>query len=102
MSDYYEHNSTSFIAATREVDMSDARGRFLAAVPARNEGPPRILDAGAGSGRDCKAFRNLGYEVEAFDASPSMVAATREYAGVLTRQMRFEDFDWEHPFVLAP
>ena len=98
MSDYYDHNAAAFIATTRDVDMSDARGRFLAAVPSRPDGPVRILDAGSGSGRDALAFRLLGHEVESFDASPTMVAATQAHAAVPTRQMRFEEFAWEHPF----
>lgn len=98
MSDYYNQHSTTFIATTRDVDMSDARGRFLGAVPSRPEGPARILDAGSGSGRDALAFRVLAYDVKAFDASPAMVAATQAHGSVPTRLMQFEDFAWEHPF----
>lgn len=98
MTDYYDQNANAFIATTRDVDMSDARGRFLAAMPLRQGGPARILDAGSGSGRDALAFRRLGHDVEACDASPAMVAATQAHAGVPTRLMRFEDFVWEHPF----
>ena len=78
--------------------MSEARGQFLAAVPSRVIGSARILDAGSGSGRDALAFLRLGHAVEAFDASPTMMAATQAHAGVPTRLMRFEDFAWEHPF----
>jgi SAM-dependent methyltransferase len=98
LSAYYDQHATAFIATTRDVDMSDARGRFLAAVPARADDPARILDAGSGSGRDALAFRVLGYVVKAFDASPTMVAATQAHAMVPTRLMRFEDFAWDHPF----
>lgn len=98
MTTYYDRNASAFIATTRDVDMSDARGRFLAAVPSRPDGPSRILDAGSGSGRDALAFRVLGYVVRAFDASPEMVSATQSHATVQTRLMRFEDFAWEHPF----
>ena len=98
LADYYDHHATTFIATTRDVDMSDAWGPFLAVVPARADGPARILDAGSGSGRDARAFRLLGHDVRAFDASPAMVAATQAHAAVPTRLMRFEDFAWEHPF----
>lgn len=98
LTDYYELNANAFIATTRDVDMSDARGRFLAVMPLRQSSPARILDAGSGSGRDALAFRRLGHNVEACDASPAMVAATQAHAGVPTRLMRFEDFVWEHPF----
>ncbi|PKL99061.1 MAG: SAM-dependent methyltransferase, partial [Gammaproteobacteria bacterium HGW-Gammaproteobacteria-7] len=85
MADYYDRHAITFIATTRDVDMSDARERFQAAVPARAEGPARILDAGSGSGRDALAFRGLGYDVKAFDASPAMVAATQAHSAVETR-----------------
>jgi 2-polyprenyl-3-methyl-5-hydroxy-6-metoxy-1,4-benzoquinol methylase len=98
LADYYDRHAITFIATTRDVDMSDARGRFLAAVPSRRDGPARTLDAGSGSGRDARAFRVLGYDVRAFDASPAMVAATQAHAAVETRLMRFEDFAWEHSF----
>jgi SAM-dependent methyltransferase len=97
MSDYYDHHAKTFIATTRDVDMSEARGRFLAALPRRPGGSARILDAGSGSGRDARAFRLLGYDVAAFDASPAMVAATQAHATVPTRLMRFEEFAWEYP-----
>lgn len=98
MADYYTHHAVSFISNTRDADMSDARSRFLTAVPSRVDGSPRILDAGSGSGRDSLAFRILGYDVTAFDGSPAMVAATHSYAVVPTRLMLFEDFNWEHAF----
>lgn len=98
LSDYYVRHAASLIAATRDVDMSEARRNFLAAVPSRDIGSARILDAGSGSGRDALAFLRLGHAVEAFDASPMMIAATQAHAGVPTRLMRFEDFAWEHPF----
>ena len=98
MTDYYDANARAFISTSRDVDMSDMQRRFLAALPNVEGKPARILDAGSGSGRDALAFRLLGYETEAFDASPAMVAATREHAGVQARQMGFEDFAWDHPF----
>ena len=78
--------------------MSELRGHFLKSLPNTCARPARLLDAGSGSGRDALAFKRLGYAVEAFDASPAMVVATREHADVPTRQMRFEEFAWEHPF----
>lgn len=98
MTEFYDANAPAFVSTTRDVDMSDVQRRFFAALPIIDGKPARILDAGSGSGRDALAFRCQGYKVEAFDASPAMVAATREYAGVPVRQMRFEDFAWDHLF----
>lgn len=98
MSNFYDDNASNFISTTRDLDMSAARGRFLQVVPPRHNGPARILDAGSGSGRDALAFRILGYDVEAFDSSRTMAAATQELAAVPTKLMRFEDFSWDHSF----
>jgi hypothetical protein len=51
LTDYYEQNANAFIATTRDFDMSDARGRFLAVMPLRQRSTARILDAGSGFGR---------------------------------------------------
>lgn len=78
--------------------MSALRDRFLALLPQAPGDTVRILDAGAGSGRDARAFRRAGYQVAAFDASPTMVEAATDFAELPVRQMRFEDFAWYHPF----
>lgn len=98
MTEYYETNADSFIATTRAVDMSALRSRFLTQLPPTCHGPARILDAGTGSGRDARAFRLAGYQIEAFDASPAMVQAATEFASIPVRCLRFESFHWEHLF----
>ncbi len=57
--------------------------------------PPgaRILDAGCGSGRDVKAFSEMGFAVEAFDASAELVVLARQLSGKPVAQMRFQDVD---------
>ena len=50
-----------------------------------------ILDAGCGSGRDSKAFRELGYRVVAFDASEEICKYASEYLGQAVECRRFED-----------
>jgi len=98
MTDYYDVYADRFLESTRDVDMKCLRNRFLAALPKSFTGKSRILDAGTGSGRDALAFQNDGYLVSAFDASPSMVRAAMDHSGIPVRQMRFESFEWEHPF----
>ena len=92
--DYYDQNAQDFVAQTLLVDMTEHYRRFLAGIANGS----RILDAGSGSGRDAAYFSNAGYEVEAFDASIEMVASTRQNAGVPTKLMTFEAFEWEQPF----
>jgi SAM-dependent methyltransferase len=86
---YYNTNAESFFHATVNVDMSSLQARFL---PHLGEGAT-ILDAGCGSGRDAKAFKNLGHRVAAFDASAELakLAAAHLQQDVPTRS--FLDVD---------
>ena len=84
---YYQHNADSFFTATVAVDMSSLYAPFVEALTP----PELILDAGCGSGRDAKAFAEMGYRVEAFDASSEMVARAARYSGLPVRQRSFAD-----------
>jgi SAM-dependent methyltransferase len=95
VTEFYDTHADAFIAQTREVDMAALRQRFVDALPRRRGAAGRLLDAGCGAGRDARAFAKAGYDVAAFDASPAMVAATEDYAGVPVRCMRFEGFACE-------
>ena len=93
--EFYEDNAEQFAANTLDVDMSPLYERFLAALPEAG----RILDAGCGAGRDAAAFLKLGYPVEAFDASPKLVAIAREVSGIDVEQSTFLAFESEQRFV---
>lgn len=84
---YYQHNADSFFTATVAVDMSSLYAPFVEVLTP----PELILDAGCGSGRDAKAFAEMGYRVEAFDASSEMVARAACYSGLPVRQRSFAD-----------
>lgn len=86
---FYQHNAARFFADTVGVDMSSLYAPFVARLPDGG----RVLDAGCGSGRDSKAFAEMGFVVEAFDATPEMVALAAEHSGVAVRQMTFNELD---------
>ncbi|GAD79124.1 class I SAM-dependent methyltransferase [Vibrio ezurae] len=65
---YYNQNAQQFFDSTVGVEMQSLYQKFLPLLP--NNG--RILDAGCGSGRDSKAFLDLGYSVDSFDASEEL------------------------------
>lgn len=89
--DYYNQNADSFIEKTLQADMSDCRDRFLKyLVPGG-----RILDAGCGSGRDSLAFLELGYQLDAFDASKEICRLATELLGFPVECKRFEDLSGE-------
>ena len=62
---------------------------FTAGLPPQG----RVLDAGCGSGRDSRAFKERGFEVEAFDASAEMAALATAHSGVSVRQMAFSELN---------
>ncbi|MDH6164421.1 SAM-dependent methyltransferase [Leclercia adecarboxylata] len=91
---YYQDNAQTFFDGTVNVDMSSLYEAFT-----RHLAPgARVLDAGCGSGRDAKAFQEMGYQVEAFDASSAMVELAREHTGLPVKVMTFANVDWKEEF----
>lgn len=86
---YYERFAEAFAARAGGLDLSALYEPFLARVPRGG----RILDAGCGPGRDSAAFLARGYEVEAFDASPKLVAEARQRTGLEVQRRRFEEYE---------
>ena len=91
---YYNRNAVNFIAGTLHADMSENRRRFLEHVKPGG----RILDAGCGSGRDALAFKEAGYAVDAFDASPEICKRASEILGFPVDCKRFEELEGEEEY----
>ena len=89
---YYDLHAADFVDATFSVDMSSLYDEFL---PLLKPGAS-ILDAGCGSGRDSKAFKDLGFRVTAFDASSEMVRLASELTGLPVRLQTFTDVKGEN------
>ncbi|EOI5728860.1 class I SAM-dependent methyltransferase [Cronobacter malonaticus] len=86
---YYQAHAHEFFEGTVAVDMSSLYDAFTPHLPAG----ARVLDAGCGSGRDALAFRQMGYEVEAFDACDELVALARAHCGLPVKEMTFSELD---------
>ncbi|WP_428503570.1 DUF3427 domain-containing protein [Roseateles sp.] len=84
---YYERYAANFFAETVGVDMKPLHHRFLQGLAPQ----AHILDAGCGSGRDARAFADLGYRVTAFDASAELVRLASDHCGFDVQLRRFED-----------
>ena len=82
---YYETNAADFVKDTIIADMGFNRRKFLDRLPRQG----RILDFGCGSGRDTKAFLDLGYEVEAVDGCRELCEIAANYTGIRVKQMDF-------------
>ena len=86
---YYAENAQAFAEGTISADMSDARRLFLHAIPEK----AHILDFGCGSGRDTKAFLDLGYQMDACDGSAELCQIASEVTGIRVKQMLFQQLN---------
>ncbi|MBW4540670.1 MAG: class I SAM-dependent methyltransferase [Myxacorys chilensis ATA2-1-KO14] len=92
--DYYNRQALAFFEQTVDLDMQELYQPFLSWLAPGSH----ILDAGCGSGRDTKAFLDLGYQVSAIDASEAMVQLSSEFTGRTTLLMTFEGMAFENCF----
>jgi len=74
---YYDNNAQEFYDSTVAVNMQTLYEQFLPLIPAGGA----ILDAGCGAGRDSKAFLELGFAVDAFDASEKLALLASKLTG---------------------
>ena len=87
---YYNTNAEQFSRDTLHVDMSALYEPFLKLVPQNG----KILDAGCGSGRDSLYFKQHGYDVEAFDASPEMCRLASTLLDQSVYLKTFDEVNW--------
>ena len=88
---YYEDHANEFAANTLNADMASIRSHFLTYLPAGC----RILDFGCGTGRDSKAFLDMGYEVDAIDGSEALCKIARSLTSLPVRCLDFRDYTLE-------
>ena len=86
---YYQNHAQDFFDGTVNVDMTPLYEAFTQHLPHG----ARVLDAGCGSGRDAKAFNEMGYQVDAFDASSAMVELAKQHTGLPVQLMTFSEID---------
>ena len=86
---YYEKNADEFFNSSVNASMDEVADKFLKLVKTSG----KILDAGCGSGRDARYFLNRGYEVAAFDLSPSLAEKASKLTGIKVEIMGFMDLN---------
>ena len=86
---WYRERAEAFADRTRDMAMAKFHDDFLARLPDGG----RILDVGCGSGRDAKAFRERGYEVEGLERSPELARMAEQHAGCPVRIMSMEELE---------
>ena len=91
---YYNMHFKDYIKKTENIDMSMFYQSFLRHV--KPDG--RILDLGAGSGRDSGYFISRGHNVTAIDASEKMVEYINNKYGEIAYNVTIEDFETNGKF----
>ena len=84
---YYNSNTSSFVASTQSVQMTEAWNRFTSKLAKSS----LILDFGCGSGRDTKYFLEHGYRVEAVDGSEKLCKVASKFTGIEVKRELFTD-----------
>jgi SAM-dependent methyltransferase len=91
---WYDQNAESFFARSIDTAILVQQRAFADLLPRGG----RVLDAGCGSGRDAKTFREWGFEVTATEAAPKLAALARRHSGVDVQVMTFDQMDWVEAF----
>lgn len=91
---YYNENAKDFYDGTVNLDMEALYRPFLQLIPSGG----KILDAGCGAGRDSLYFRQMGYDIVAFDYSEELVKLASNLIGSPVMHMSFNDIDYFEEF----
>ena len=85
---YYSENAQAFFDTTVRVNVKKLYDRFVPRIKPGGQ----ILDAGCGSGRDSKHFKDLGFKVTAFDANESLVQLAADHLEQTVIHASFDTF----------
>lgn len=88
---YYNTHAAAYFADTVHADISDNCDRFARYITPGG----RIMDIGAGSGRDMLYFKQKGFRVEGIDASDGLCRLASDYAGAQVQCLRIQDWQPE-------
>lgn len=91
---YYSTSAVEYCRETSEFDIGDLYRPFLKHLPP----VAHILDVGCGSGRDSKAFRELGHNVTGVDGSAEIAAWASVFTGHPVEVKTFQQLDYQEEF----
>lgn len=101
--DFYQREAPFY-----SLDPAIGPSRHLDAFLDRLTSSARVLELGCGTGRDSARIAERGFDLDATDGVPSMVAKTNERYNLDARLMRFDELDataeydavWAHACLL--
>lgn len=92
--EFYDRNAAKYFEETAYLNVEGLRSKFIELLPCG----ARILDAGCGSGRDTRAFREMGFDVVAIDASKGIAKQAKEQFGIGVEILRIEEIPFDSEF----
>jgi len=92
--DYYDKFANEFFERSVSADLEEMYRHFLPHVTRGG----KILDIGAGSGRDILHFRQQGYEVLGLEPFRELAALGRSYSGGEIVEVLLENTDFNSEF----
>ncbi len=83
--DFYHQNASSLADSYQQLSFEDVHANWKPYWPVAGDGQPlvRVLDVGAGSGRDARWFAKCGCEVFAIEPAKSLSLLGRKHTGSL-------------------
>ena len=91
---YYNQHASEYFTSTVDVDFDQLRQKFVSFLPEH----ARIIDIGCGSGRDVKAFCDMGYQAVGLDASEGLAEEAEKQLGVEVQVGDMATWVAEEPF----
>lgn len=91
---YYSTSAIEYCEETSEFDVGDLYQRFIKYLSPSSH----ILDLGCGSGRDSKAFREMGYDVTSVDGSAEIAAWASAFTGHPVAVKTFQEIGYRGEF----
>ena len=91
---YYDQHASEYFTSTADVDFDQLRRKFVSYLPEH----AKIIDIGCGSGRDVKAFCEMGYQAIGLDASEELAAEAEKQLGIEVQAGDMTTWIAEEPF----
>jgi 2-polyprenyl-3-methyl-5-hydroxy-6-metoxy-1,4-benzoquinol methylase len=87
---FYEKESAAYVSRHRQ-----GGGEYLSGFLARLRPGARVLELGCGGGQDAATMLAAGFDVDATDGTPALVATATARLGRPVRLMRYDQLDSE-------
>lgn len=96
--EFYTKNAQDYFDETLAYDINHVRDRFVSLLPRTTLNTPHILDLGCGSGRDSKAFIDVGYTVTALEASKDLAFLAEAFIGQAVLNIRYQQLQQQNAY----